>query len=55
MPGVILARVSPTLIKLNVDLNDLLTSIQNIFNSGGLSEKSYTNMYGRSAVRILKT
>ena len=46
MPGVIFVRVSPTaeeerisLIKTNVDLNDLLTSMPNIFNSGGLSEE----------------
>ena len=39
-------RVSPTaeeerisLIKPNVDLNDILTSVPNIFNSGGLSEE----------------
>ena len=62
MPGVIFVRVSSTaeeerisLIKPNVDLNDLLTNMPNIFNSGGLSEESYTNMYGRSAVRSLKT
>ena len=47
-------RVSPTaeeerisLIKPNVDLNYLLTSMPNIFNSGGLVIFSYTNMYGK--------
>ena len=46
VPGVTLVRVSPTaeeernsLIKPNVDLNYLLTSMPNIFNSGGLSEE----------------
>ena len=46
MPGVIFVRDSPTaeeekisLIKQNVDLNYLLTSMPNIFNSGGLSEE----------------
>ena len=46
MPGVIFVRVSPTaeeerisLIKSNVDLNDLLTSMPNIFNAGRLSEE----------------
>ena len=46
VPGVIFVRFSPTaederisLIKPNVDLNDLLTSMPNIFNSGGLSEE----------------
>ena len=46
MPGVIFVRVSPTaeeerisFIKPNVDLNDLLTSVPNIFNSDGLSEE----------------
>ena len=46
VPGVIFVRVSPTaeeerisLIKPNVDLNYLLTSMPNIFNSGGLSEE----------------
>ena len=46
VPGVIFVRVSPTaeeerisLIKPNVDLNYLLTSMLNIFNSGGLSEE----------------
>ena len=46
MPGVIFVRVSPTaeeerisLIKPNVDLNYLLTSMPNIFNSGGLREE----------------
>ena len=53
VPGVIIVRVFPTakeerisLIKTNVDLNDLLTSMPNIFNSGGLSEerKLYSDM-----------
>ena len=46
VPGVIFVRVSSTaeeerisLIKPNVDLNYLLTSMPNIFNSGGLSEE----------------
>ena len=46
VPGVIFVRVSPTaeeerisLIKPNEDLNDLLTSMPNIFNSGVLSEE----------------
>ena len=46
VPGVIFVRVSPTgeeerisLKKPNVDLNYLLTSMPNIFNSGGLSEE----------------
>ena len=46
VPGVIFVRLSPTaeeerisLIKPNVDLNYLLTSMPNIFNSGGLSEE----------------
>ena len=46
MPSVIFVRVSPTaeeerisLIKPKVDLNDLLTSMPNIFNSGGQSEE----------------
>ena len=46
MPGVIFVRVSLTaeeesisLIKPNVDLNYLLTSMLKIFNSGGLSEE----------------
>ena len=46
VPGVIFVRVSPTaeeerisLIKPNVDLNYLLTSMPNIFNSDGLSEE----------------
>ena len=46
VPGVIFVRVSSTaeekrfsLIKPNVDLNDPLTSMPNIFNSGGLSEE----------------
>ena len=46
VPGVIFVRVSPTaeeerisVIKTNVDLNDLSTSMPNIFNSGGLSEE----------------
>ena len=46
VPGVIFVRVSSTTeeeripsIKLNVDLNYLLTSMPNIFNSGGLSEE----------------
>ena len=46
VPDVIFVRVSPTaeeerisLIKPNVDLNYLLTSMPNILNSGGLSEE----------------
>ena len=46
VPGVMFMRVSPTaeeerisLIKPKVDLNYLLTSVPNIFNSGGLSEE----------------
>ena len=46
VPGVIFVRVSPTaeeerisLIKPNVHLNYLLTSMPNVFNSGGLSEE----------------
>ena len=46
VPGVIFVRISPTaeeerisLIKPKVDLNDLLTSMPNIFNSGVLSEE----------------
>ena len=46
VPGVIFVRVSPTaeeerisLMKPKVDLNYLLTSMPNIFNSGGLSEE----------------
>ena len=46
VPDVICVRISPTakeerisLIKPNVDLNYLLTSMPNIFNSGGLSEE----------------
>ena len=57
--GVIFVRVSPTAeegrissIKPNVDLNDLLTSVPNIFNSGGLSEerKLYSVIQTCSAV-----
>ena len=47
MSGVIFVRISTTaeeerisLIKPNVDLNDLLTSMPNILNSGGLREKA---------------
>ena len=46
VPGVIFVRVSPTaeeerisLMQPNADLNDLLTSMLNTFNSGGLSEE----------------
>ena len=52
MPGVIFVKVSPTaeeerisLIKPNIDLNDLLTSMQNILNSGGLSEERKLYLY----------
>ena len=59
MPGVIFVRVSPTaeeerisLIKPNVDLNDLLISMPNIFNSGGQREerKLYSVIHTCTAV-----
>ena len=65
MAGIIFVRVSPTaeeerisLIKPNVDLKDLLTSMLNILNSGGQAQREsfiYTYMYGRSAVMSLTT
>ena len=53
VPGVIFVRISPiaeeeiiSSIKPNVDLNDLLTSMPRIFNSGGLSvERKLCNSY----------
>ena len=55
VPGVIFVKVSLTaeeerisLIKPNVDLNYVLTSMPNIFNSGGLSE-------GRKLYSVIQT
>ena len=62
VPGVIFVRVSSTaeeerisLIQSNVDLNDLLTSMPSIFNSGGLSEerKLYSVIQTCTAVKTL--
>ena len=59
--GVIFVRVSPTaeverisLIKPNVDLNYLLTSMPNIFNSGGLSEEKKLYSVTQTCTAVLQ-